>query len=165
MEMKYQMNSEQDRKEVEEIKKDPATISKDLNGFFEGFIKKNQLIKEYDFGNDFKVKMRPCKTAELMDAELFVRGQNPGVPIDTMVKLRAAAILSKAIVSLCGVEIEKPELDEKDNDIRRISLYTKLLDLPPELIEKMYQSYIDVVDEQAGMFSNPGQLKENIENF
>lgn len=159
------MDSEKDRQEVEELKKDPDTISRDLNSFFENFIKKNQLVKEYDFGNDFKVKMRPCQTAELMDAELFVRGQNPGVPVDTMVKLRAAAILSKAITSLCGVEIEKPDASEDENNIRRISLYTKLLELPPDLIEKMYECYINVVDEQARMYTTPGKLKENIENF
>lgn len=163
--MKYQMNSQEDVNEVNELRESPDTISKDLTSFFENFIKKNQLVKEFDFGNDFKVMLRPCRTAELMDAELFVRGQNPGVPVDTMVKLRAAAILSKSIVSLCGVDIEKPEADEKQNDMRRIALYSKLLDLPPDLIEKMYECYIQVVDEQAAMYTTPGKLKDSIENF
>ena len=163
--MEYKMDSEKDRREVEETRKKPETISKDLTSFFENFIKKNQLVKEFDFGNDFTVKLRPCKTAELMDAELFIRGQNPGVPIDTMVKLRAAAILSKAIVSLCGVEIEKDGETEENNNIRRIALYSKLLELPPDLIEKMYKAYIEVVDEQAKLYREPGKLKENIENF
>ena len=164
-EMRYKMDSEKDRKEVDDLKHSPENVTRDLNSFFENFIKKNKFVKKYDFGNDFTVSMRPCTTGELMEAELFVRGQNPNIPIDTMVRLRSAAILSQAIEELCGVQIENPEQTEDENMLRRTTLYTQLLSLPPDLVEKIYECYLETVDEQAKLYKNPLKLKEDIANF
>lgn len=162
-EMRYKVENQKDIEEIEEGKEKNKT--RDISSFFENFIKKNKFIKEYDFGNDFKVSMHPCTTGELMEAELFVRGQNPGIPVDTMIKLRSAAILSQAIDSLCGVKIEDPAQSEDDIMLRRTTLYTKILSLPPDLVEKMYECYLDVVDKQAELYKNPLKLDKEIENF
>lgn len=164
-EMRYKMNTDKDREEVENLKHKPENVAKDLNMFFENFIKENKFVKEYDFGNNFRVSMRPCTMGELMEAELFVRGQNPNIPIDTMVRLRSAAILSQAIEELCGVKIYDPEKSEDDNMLRRTALYSQLLSLPPDLIEKIYECYLKTVDEQSELYKSPLKLKENITNF
>lgn len=164
-EMRYKMNTEKDREEVERLKHEPENAAKDLNMFFENFIKQNKFVKKYDFGNNFTVSMRPCTMGELMEAELFVRGQNPNIPIDTMVRLRSAAILSQAIEELCGVKINDPEKSEDDNMLRRTTLYTQLLSLPPDLIEKIYECYLKTVDEQSELYKSPLKLKEDITNF
>ena len=162
-EMRYTVENEKDREEIKKMKKDNA--AKDLSSFFDSFIKKNKFVRKYDFGNGLEVELHPCSMGELMEAELFVRGQNPGIPMDSMVRLRSAAILAQSIETLCGVEITDDTKDEEENMIRRTTLYTKLLSLPPDLIEKMYECYIDCIDKQAELYKNPLKLKEDITNF
>lgn len=167
-EMKFNADTEQDRKEIAEEEKkkrfDFATL--DINSFFEDIIKKNQFVREKDFGNGFVIKLKPLNVGELIEAEAIIRNGNPGIPIDTMVKLRAAAILSKAIIQIGNKPVESDELTDEENQMRRFALYSQLIQLPPLLITDMYSFYLSAVAEEEAFYSASGKDIDNkIEDF
>lgn len=162
---KFKVKTSGDRDEVEQAKKNRDTSAKDIENFFEGFVKRSRIIKTKDFGEGFTVSLSPCTLENLVEAELLIRGSNPGIPVDTMVRLRACAILSYAITQIGDTVIEKSKNTDEDNRIRRFGLYQQLLSLPPALITEIYDFYLKTVDEQDKMFSSASKMGEEIENF
>lgn len=163
-EMKYKVGTGERREQIETERKNMHNSARDLSDFFEGFIKKNKLIRTRDFGHDFVVSMHPCSMEDLIEAELLIKGDNMQIPVDTLVRLRSAAILSKAIVSIAGLEIEIDD-DTQKTRYRKYALYDQLLHLPPELLKQMYEFYLEIVEEQNQYYSSGDELKNNIENF
>ena len=167
-EMKFNADTKQDREEIaEETKKkrfDFATM--EINSFFDNIIKKNQFVREKDFGNGFVIKVKPLNVGELIEAEAIIRNGNPKIPIDTMVKLRAAAILSKAILQIGDKPVESEELTEEENQMRRFALYSRLIQTPPLLITDMYKFYLSVVAEEEAFYSASAKdINDKIEDF
>lgn len=155
--MKFKAETEQDREEIaaETQKKKIEFASMDLNTFFEGFIKQGRIAEEHDFGNGMTVSLRPLNMGELIEAEAIIRNSNPDIPMDSMVKLRAASILSKAIIKIGGNLIEREDMDEEQIRMRRFTLYTQLIKMPPHLITQMYAFYLETVHKQDAFYSAP----------
>lgn len=167
-EMKFKAETAQDRAEIEAEaqKKKIEFASMDLNTFFEGFIKQGVFTEEHDFGNGMKVTVKPLNMGELIEAEAIIRNSNPNIPMDSMVKLRAAAILSKAIVKIGDSVIERTDMDEEQISMRRFTLYAQLIKMPPSLITKMYAFYIEVVQKQDAFYTAPvGDMIDKAEDF
>ena len=156
-EMKFRAETQQDIEEIEKEKqkKKFELASVDLNYFFENFIKKDMFVKEEDLGDGLVIRVKPLNIGELIEAEGILRNMNPDIAMDAMVRLRAAAILSKAIMKIGDNLIEKPGLDEESINYRRFTLYSQLIQMPPIIIEKMYRVYLDAVEEQATYYSTP----------
>ena len=155
--MKFRADTEQDRAEIEAEaqKKRIEFASMDLNTFFEGFIKEGQFTEESDFGNGMKVTVKPLNMGELIEAEAIIRNSNPNIPMDSMVKLRAASILSKAITKIGDSVIERSDMTEEQISMRRFTLYAQLIKMPPSLITKMYAFYLEVVKKQDEYYTMP----------
>ena len=166
-EMKYSVDTEQDKKEIEteEKKKRFDFATMDVNAFFDNVIKKNQFVREKDFGNGFVITVRPLNVGELIEAEAIIRNGNPKIPIDTMVKLHAAAILSKAIVKIGSKPIEDDNYTDEEIQLRRFALYSKLIQMPPLLITDMYKFYLATVQEEESFYSSASDLDKKIEDF
>lgn len=166
--MKFHADTEQDRAEIEKEtqKKKIEFASMDLNTFFEGFIKKGEFNEEHDFGNGMKVTVKPLNMGELIEAEAIIRNTNPNIPMDSMVKLRAASILSKAIIKIGDNVIERPDMDAEQISMRRFTLYAQLIKMPPHLITKMYEFYLEVVQKQNTFYTAPvSDVLDKAEDF
>lgn len=160
---RYQAKTQEDKEEIKNAEK--QNESRDIELFFEGFIKNSRVIRTKEFSKDFSVTLTPCTVEQLLEAELVLRGNNPGIPIDTMARLRSCSILSYAILKIGNLEIRKPEEDADKNINRRLALYQQLLSLPPVLVREIYDFYLETVEEQEKMFASPKELGDKIENF
>lgn len=139
-------------------------INKDLNMFFENFIKEGNVIMEREVVSGFKVKLRPLSTSELLSAETVLLN-NDTIPTDVVLKVRAASILSQSIISINGMDIEKKDSSQDENVMRRSALYKNLLSLPALIVQKSYELYLEAVNKQNDIYTNGEKISENIENF
>jgi hypothetical protein len=63
--------------------------------------------------------------------------------------------LSKAIVKIGGNLIEREDMDEEQIRMRRFTLYTQLIKMPPHLLTKMYAFYLETVQKQDAFYTAP----------
>ena len=141
------------------------TFDKELDVFFENFLKEGVVIKEKEVVPGFKIKVKVLNTEELLVAESILTNQNPHIPSDVIIKVRAASILSQAILKLNDMDIEREDLPELDNNMRRRALYKQILKMPALVIQKAYEFYVEAVREQNALYDSPEKLGEKIGNF
>ena len=87
------------------------------------------------------------------------------MPDDVVEKVRGASILSQAILSINGSDIEKENLTKEEVRTRRFVLYKQLLSLPSIVIQKMYEFYIDCLKKQEDIYVNFDKTVDDIKNF
>jgi hypothetical protein len=156
------MSNETDKKASDLT--DPS-FTDELNLFFDNFLKEGIIIKEKEISPGFKVKLKVLNTEELLVAESILSSSNPHIPSDVIIKVRAASILSQAILNLNDMAIEREDLTDQENNNRRNGLYKQILKMPALLIKKTYELYVEAVTEQNALYENPSELGKKIENF
>jgi hypothetical protein len=149
---------------MEENKVQDFNVNQDITLFFNNFIKSGEVIKERTVAPNFKVKLRVLNTGELLAAESVLLSTE-GIASDIVAKVRAASILSQAVISINGIDIEKENLKKEENNMRRSSLYQQLLKTPAIIVQKAYALYIEAVKEQNEMYDDIGELTEKTKNF
>lgn len=148
---------------MEQNNKENTDINKDLSMIFENFIKTGNVEEEKEIVPGFKIRVKVLNTGELLVAESIMN--NSTAPADIVARVRAASILSQAILSLNGSIIEREDLTKEDIRVRRAMLYTELLRMPAMVIHKAYEFYIDCVNEQNNKYQNIGETMRDIQNF
>lgn len=138
-------------------------LNKDLSMIFDNFIKTGVVEKEKEIVRGFKLRLKVLNTGELLVAESIMN--NSTAPSDIVARVRAASILSQAIISLNGSEIERDDLEKDEIRVRRAMLYTELLKMPAMVIHKAYEFYIDCVNEQNNKYNNVSETIGEIQNF
>ena len=150
---------------MSDINKKESFLSLDIENIFENFIKPGVITREKTVAKGVTVEVKPLNPAELFSAEAEIKANNPRIAPDIIAKLRSASVLSYAVVSLNGVKIEKEGISQDDLIIRRAALYKQLMQTPMYVLQKMYEFYLEVVDEQRKLYENPKELNESLENF
>ena len=147
--------------------KQPQDFTKedDLYSFFDNFIKKGVVIKEKEIVPGFNIKIKVLDTGELLSAESVLSVTNPNIPYDIIQKVRAASVLSQAIISINGINVEQPDAPTDVNYQRRSGLYSKLLKMPALVIQQSYELYIEAVREQNSLYNNQVDMSDKVENF
>lgn len=135
-----------------------------LNVFFESFIKTGHVVLEEEIVPDLKIKVRPLNTGELLSAEAILK-TGGGMPDDIVAKVRAASILSQAIISINEIDIESDESAPGINSMKRVQLYQTLLKMPPIVVHKGYKLYVKAVKMQNEKYEDMKGMFENSENF
>lgn len=135
----------------------------DLKLLFDNFIKTGEVTKEKEIVPGVKVKVKVLSAGDLLIAQTIMGHQN--APSDVTVKLRAASILSQSILSMNDVPIEREDYTSEDIRARRVLLYSQLLRMPGIVIQKMYELYIEAVNEQNSKYENFSDTIEEMENF
>ena len=148
---------------MEQNNKEKNDITKDLSMIFDNFIKSGVVENEREIVPGFKIRVKVLNTGELLVAESIMN--NSSAPADIVARVRAASILSQAILMLNGSPIEREDLSSEEVRIRRAMLYTELLKMPAMVIHKAYQFYIECVEEQNSKYSNIKETMEDIQNF
>lgn len=138
-------------------------LGKDLFNIFDGFVKKGTVVEEREVISGFKVKLKVLNVSELMEAESIINIDR--APSDIVAKVRGASILSQAILTLNGNDIEKENLTKEEIRTRRFILYKQLLTLPAIVIQKIYSFYIECVEKQEGYYSDFGKTVDEMQNF
>ena len=137
--------------------------NKDLNLFFENFLKTSELIKEKEITPGLTVKLRVLSAGDLLVAQ-SIMGHSDS-PTDIVVKIRAASILSQALISINEMVIERDGFTEREIRERRVALYSQLLKMPSMVIQKMYELYLEAVEEQNNKYTNFSETTDDIVNF
>lgn len=132
---------------------------KEIENLFNNLIIPGVLIKEKEVVPGVKIKLKPLDVGEIVMAENMI---NNDIPKDIATKLRAASILSRAIISINDLSFESEVRDERESKIR--TLYSYLLKLPPLMIFKAYDFYLETVKEHDS-FIMSGKRDEEIGNF
>jgi hypothetical protein len=140
------------------------TVDDDLDLFFNDFIKKGHIEKEEEVVPGFKIKLKVLNTGESLSAETIMKTEQ-GVPYDIVQKVRAASILSQAILSINGLQIAKDGDNAEITKLKRTGLYKRLLDMPAYVIQKAFDLYIDAVTEQTRLYSDSEGTTEKVKNF
>jgi hypothetical protein len=123
------------------------------------------VIREEEVVPGFKVKIKVLNTEELLIAESILTNQNSHIPSDVIIKVRAASILSQAILKLNDMDVEREDLPEVDNNMRRRALYKQILRMPALVIQKTYEFYVRAVKEQNALYEDTEKLGEKLGNF
>jgi hypothetical protein len=139
--------------------------SEDLNLFFNNFIKAGTVTKEEDIVPGLRLKVKVLNTGELLTAESVLQLSNPNIPFDVVEKVRAASILSQAILEINGVPVEKDDMKPEQNSQRRSALYSQLLKMPALVVQKSYELYVTAVREQNKLYTTDGEIEKKAENF
>ena len=139
------------------------SVTSDLSMIFENFIKTGVVEKEKEVVPGFKIKVKVLNTGELLVAESIMNTST--APSDIVARVRAASILSQAIITLNGSPVEREDLSKEDIRVRRAMLYTELLKMPAMAIHKAYEFYIECVDEQNNKYSNVKETIQEMQNF
>lgn len=140
-------------------------LNSDLINFFEDFIKKGDVSEEKKIVDGLTIKLKVLNTEELLIAESFFLNVKSGLPNDTLLKVRAANILSLALISINDSIIDKADDTDKEHDMRRKLLYQQILKMPAIVVQKMYEFYISLVKKQNSFYENIQATEEKIENF
>ena len=139
-------------------------LNNDINNVFEDFLIQGEIRREKEVVEGLTVEVKPLNAEELITAESIASETHSG-SMDVVAKIRAAGILSQAITKFAGVPIEKKDCDKKENRYRRINLYCQILKMPPFVIQKIYEFYIEVVEEQEKLYSDTEKTIEDFKNF
>ena len=83
-------------------------LGQDLFKIFDNFIKPGVVVEEKEVVNGMKIKLRVLNISEQLEAESIISTER--VPADVVAKVRGASILSQAILSINGSDIEKENL-------------------------------------------------------
>ena len=137
----------------------------DFEIFMDNLITKGKIEKEKEITPEFKIKLRPLDVDEQIIAESVVMANNPYIPYDTVQKIRAISILSKAIISINSIPICKEDTSEKEEEEIRGKLYKKMMKLPGSIIDDAYNFYFETVLEKKKLYQDGDALNENIKNF
>lgn len=140
-----------------------VSANSDLSLLFENFLKPGIVIKEKEIVPGYTLKVKPLGTGELLMAEAIM--DSAKAPSDIVAKVRGASILSQAIISINGLEIEPEGKTAEEIRLRRIELYAQLLKTPPVIVHKSYQFYISCVEEQNKKYENLDEVTKEVENF
>lgn len=148
-----------------ENKKNEA-ISADIISLFDEIITKGTITGDVTLGDNLKITLKVLDTGELLAAEADATTNHPFFPADIVSRGRVVSILTSATVYLNGIEIEQPSLSKEENNARKKVLFKKYMALPVHQIDKAYDRYKELQEEQKKLFSKPmEEIKENIENF
>lgn len=140
-----------------------AESANDILNFFDNFLKPGVIIKEKEVVPGFKIKLKALNIEEMMIAESIIAADK--MPNDILFKVRGASTLSQAIISMNDILIEHDNKSDEENRIRRYELYKNILKMAPVLIQKIYEFYIEAVNEQNAIYNDPEKLGKDIENF
>ena len=138
-------------------------LGQDLFKIFDNFIKTGVVVEEKEVVNGMKIKLKVLNISEQLEAESSISTER--VAADVVAKVRGASILSQAILSINGSDIEKENLTKEEVRTRRFVLYKQLLSLPSIVIQKMYEFYIDCLKKQEDIYVNFDKTVDDIKNF
>ena len=143
-----------DNKEIN-INKE-ATFDK----LFDELITESRITKEFKVTPKLTITLKTLSTSETLNAETVYLASVPNVPYDVIAKARRVSILANATHAVNGVMVLTGD-KVRDSEIVK-SLHKKYMDLAPTLIDKMFEDYLTLNEEQAKLFEDP---VEAIENF
>ncbi len=119
---------------MSEQKENTQAQTSDISNIFDNLIKKGFKPMEREIIPGITIELRALSYNEMAKAESEISRQNPDVPADVTVKLRAGKILSYALVSLNGVLIDDKNVPE-NTMFSRIALYDSLMNGPTSVVQ------------------------------
>lgn len=127
-----------------------------LENIFDNFLKPGVVIREAEVVPGMKVKMRPLNIQEMALAFSVINSEQ--TPADVYGKVRAVSTLAQAIMAVNDVEITQDA---------RGQLYQQLSRLPAVVVERLYEFYASLVEEQNHIYTQAGtdEAIEAVENF
>lgn len=128
-----------------------------LQNIFANFLKPGKVLKEKEILPGLKVKLAPIGVGKIAVS------QNVNAGNMSSAKISACRVLSESIEEING----EPVTGETEEELAKVrnALLKNLLELPPFVIQELYDFYLQVEREQEEILRNPGDLQTAIENF
>ena len=133
-----------------------------FDNFFNNFIKTGTVQREFEIAKDFKVKLKVLNTEESTIADAMFTADNPILNDAGFLKLRSAAVIAMATMSVNGIEVIEGESPIGRISNARYSLYGYFLKMPMEILEKLWDCYLEILKEQSDKYS--GGVVDEIKN-
>lgn len=124
-----------------------------FDSFFNNFIKTGTVQREFEITKDFKVKLKVLNTQETTIADAMFTADNPVLNEAGFLKLRSAAIIAMATVSINDIDVVEGESPIGRISNARYSLYGYFLKMPMEILEKIWDCYLEISKEQSDKYS------------
>lgn len=141
-------------------------ISSDIVSLFDEIITKGVITGDVTLGENLNITLKVLDMGELLAAEAEATTNHPFMPDDIVSRGRIISILTAATVHLNGIEIQQSSLTNEENRARRNTLFKKYMSLPVHLVDKAYDKYKELQQEQRDVYSKPIEdFQEDIKNF
>ena len=124
-----------------------------FENFFNNFIKTGTVQREFDITKDFKLKLKVLNTQETTIADAMFTADNPILNESGFLKLRSAAIIAMATVAINGIDVVEGNTSIGRISSARYSLYGYFLKMPMEILEKIWDCYLEIAKEQSDKYS------------
>lgn len=133
-----------------------------FDSFFNNFIKTGVVQKDFEIAEDFKIKLKVLNSEEDTIADAMFMTNNPTLTNAGYLKLRSAAIIAMSTVAINGVEVVEGATPIGKISNARYSLYGYFLKMPPEVMSKIWNCYLEISKEQSDKYSEG--VTEEIKN-
>ena len=133
-----------------------------FSNFFDNFIKTGVLHREFTITDDFKLKLKVLNSEETSVAEAMFTADNPMLSDTGYLRLRSAAMIAMATVSINGIPFEEGSTPIGGISQARYSLYGYYLKMPTEVMETVWNCYLEIVEDQREKYS--GNAVEDVKN-
>lgn len=141
-------------------------ISQDIISMFDTIISKGELHQDFQIADNLTLTLKVLNTGELLAAEAEATTNHPYFPMDIVNRGRIVSILTRATVAINGVDVTQTNLSKQENEARRNTLYRKIMQLPPEIVEKAHKDYMELQSKQVEALSKPiDELLEDVKSF
>lgn len=139
------------------VKTESSILS--IKSIFNDFLKPGKIVRKKEILPGLTIKVTPIGVGKLAISQNVATGLNDA----TSAKVSACRVLSEAISEI-NDEVIFAETEEELAKIRS-ALYATLFEMPPFVIQLMYEFYLSVEKEQESILRNPNDLQKSIENF
>lgn len=133
-----------------------------FSNFFDNFIKTGVINREFTITDDFKLKMKVLNSEETSVAEAMFTADNPVLSDTGYLRLRSAAMVAMATVSINGIPFEEGSAPIGGISQSRRSLYGYYLKMPTEVMAKIWDCYLEIAEEQREKYA--GDMVEDVKN-
>ena len=133
-----------------------------FDSFFNNFIKTGVIQREFKITEDFKIKLKVLNNEENAIADAMFVIDNPSLTESGYLRLRSAAIIAMATVSINGADVVEGEKPIGHISNARYSLYGYFLKMPTEIMAKIWDFYLEISQEQSDKYS--GGVVEEVKN-
>lgn len=129
-----------------------------LHSSFEELVKTNTITREVQLTDNLKVTLKGLNSKQSLSAESYFE-KNWVYIGDIVGRARKLSIISAAVVKINEIEIDR-STDEKDMSAT-LKIRNKLLELGGEVIDCLYEEYIEILKQRQKMFKDFGGALKN----
>ena len=146
-----------DNKEVKDVEE--KLFSDKVMGVFEELIMDGYATVDVVINDKTIFTLKSLDTGEVLDSENVSIATIPGIPRETVERVKSLNILVHSITAINGNTLYSD--DEEKNEKIRSLMYKKLIKLQPEILQKLHKEYMKLTAVKDESLEDIGKSMES----